>query len=101
MVIEKLEFTVVEHFYNKESIGFLNQLEHLNLRIKIAEERLECYYLNWNGKNISITDNGELTDNPSQLYPELSDAWTKLLTQQQINLRKSRSNSFYINNVNV
>ena len=43
--VKKINHDTAEHFDpNGNSIGFLNELEHLDLRIQIAEEKVDGYY---------------------------------------------------------
>jgi len=87
-IVPKIDLTTIPHYLEGVLIGAFNQLEHLWLRTKIAEENLEGYYLEWNGRLIHIDNNGELNENPSQMYSEMSNAWTELLIVRQVKQNK-------------
>ena len=45
IIIKKINHNVAEHFDpNGNSLGFLNELEHLYLRAQIAKEKISGYY---------------------------------------------------------
>jgi len=68
IIIKKYETELVEHFFNGESIGFLNDAENLHLRCEIKEQGIIGYSLRFNGifHNIDIT--GCIIDYPQDLY---------------------------------
>ena len=60
----KIKVIEYEHFdVNDNSLGFLSDLENLELRCQIAETETEGYYLIAEGDKISITKKGEINWN--------------------------------------
>jgi predicted ATPase len=86
--INKIEPLVVEHFNpNGESLGFLNEFEHNDLKIQIVEHDVEGYYLIFNDVKITINKDGNCSSFPYGLYD---------VTQRQFALlyraRKNKTN---------
>lgn len=77
IIIKKYEPEIVEHFFNDESIGFLNDSEHLNLRCEIKEQGITGYSLRFNGIFHNIDIHGCVIDYPQDLY----DVHRKLLNR--------------------
>lgn len=67
--VNKYEPQTVEHFDpDDNSLGFLNELENLDLMCQIAEEKAEGYYLIFNDEKVFIRSNGKLDRWPIDLY---------------------------------
>jgi len=71
---------LIEHFYpDGISLGFLNHLEHLDLRIQAREKKVAGYYAKFNGDKIFITENGKLDHRPNGFYTLYDEQLTKLI----------------------
>ena len=67
--VNKYEVQTVEHFDNNgNSLGFLNEWESTDLRCQIAEQKVNLYYLVFDGLKIQIEPNGKINDWVSGLY---------------------------------
>lgn len=66
--VKKYKIEKHEHFYKNESIGFLNEYEHLDLRCQIKENKVLGYFLACNGIVINIDTDGMLENCPDNLY---------------------------------
>ena len=67
--VNKIIPQVVEHFDpEKNSLGFLNYEESLDLRVQIKKEQISGYFLRFNSVNIPIDKNGTLYEYPNGLY---------------------------------
>jgi hypothetical protein len=77
--VSKITPTIVEHFNPEgESLGFLNELESNDLRIQIAELKVEGYYVVFNEKRIEINTLGEMSDWPRGMYDLTMVQFSKL-----------------------
>lgn len=82
--VNKYEHQVVEHFDSEDnSLGFLNNLEHLDLRCQIAEQKAEGYYLMLNDKKIIIKSNGKPESWPVGLYETELMLFSRLFKAQR------------------
>lgn len=57
--VNKIPTQRLEHFDTiGNSLGFLNENENLDLRCQIKENRVDGYYLIYNGHKVEIDSNG-------------------------------------------
>lgn len=89
--VNKYEPQVVEHFDSDDnSLGFLNDLESLDLRCQIAEEKAEGYYLIFNDKKVSIRSNGRVEYWPNGLYDMNLILFSRLFRAQRNEEKNSK-----------
>lgn len=89
--VKKIKHNVAEHFDpNGNSLGFLNELEHLDLRIQIAEHNVAGYYVVipdefTEGENdvYKITPSGELEDWRDGFYSQAFELVRKYFKLQR------------------
>lgn len=82
--INKYEIQTVEHFDNNgNSLGFLNELENIDLRIQIAEQKVSGYYLIFNGIKIDIEPDGKINNWEIGLYDINEILLSKLFNAQR------------------
>ena len=82
--VNKYEHQVVEHFDSDDnSLGFLNELEHLDLRCQIAEEKAEGYYLIFNDEKVFIRSNGKIEQWSIDLYDTNLMLFSRLFKAQR------------------
>lgn len=69
MIVERIIPQTIEVFdpFDK-SLGLLNELEFIQLRINIAEENAPGYYFKNNKLKVGILTNGKLTYEPQGLF---------------------------------
>jgi hypothetical protein len=60
-------------------IGTLNEYEHLDLRIQIAEQNIDGYSLDFNGTRFKINNRGDIVDRPLGLYDKLGGLYRKMV----------------------
>jgi hypothetical protein len=82
--INKYSIQIFEHFDDKfNSIGFLNEFESLDLRCQIAEQKIEGYYLIFNGLKINIESDGKISNWPNGLYDINENLLARLFKAQK------------------
>lgn len=84
-VIIPVKFLIqkVEHFdNNNHSLGYLNEIEHTHLKLRIVTENLEGYYLKFNDEKIVIDKFGILSKYPKGLYDTLHNLTLELFYAQ-------------------
>ncbi len=85
----------VEHFDNQDnSLGFLNEVESLDLRLQIAEQNEEGYYLIFEEQKLMIDNLGQVKSYPQGLYQAQMHIYAKLFQ-----LRKTKINDNNCNRV--
>ena len=78
--IRKIEIQTLEHFDNHDnSLGFLNELENIDLRVQIKNNNISGYYLMFKGEKIEISSNGKFKKYPSGMYDEHKNLLLKLV----------------------
>ena len=68
----------VEVFHKNESVGLLNYVEFLDLRVQIKEHQESGYYCMYENQKIKIDKNGELSDYPRGFFDEYINLLMKL-----------------------
>jgi len=78
--VNKIEQPLHEHFDPEgKSLGFLNYLEHLDLRLQIKTEKADGYYLIFNDLTIRFQSNGRLERWPNDMYDQVESYLYKLV----------------------
>jgi len=81
--VNKYEVQTIEHFDNNgNSLGFLNYLEAIDLRIQIATQRIEGYYAILNNSKIMIDSTAHYENWGNGLYDLEGELLRKLLKAQ-------------------
>lgn len=80
ITVKKIEPQLVEHFdNNKNSLGFLNYEEHLDLRVQIKEQEVKGYFLKFKNECIRIDHKGTLEKYPDGMYETVTDYLMRLI----------------------
>jgi len=61
-------------------IGVFNELENLDLRCQIAEQKLSGYYLYYKGMKLFIDENGQIVVWPQGLWGDMEILYAKLFS---------------------
>lgn len=70
--VKKIEQPTAEHFApDGTSLGFLTDLENMDLRLQIANEEAEGYYIVFKDKKINIDKDGEMDAWPVGMYDQM------------------------------
>ena len=78
--IQKYPVQLLEHFDNDDnSLGYLNNLEHLRLRVELKNSKQAGYYLIFNNEKIFINEKGKCSKFPDGMYDEYNKLLTKLV----------------------
>jgi len=81
--VNKYEIQTIEHFDNNgNSLGFLNHLESIDLRIQIAQQRIEGCYVLLNDSKIMIDSTAHFDNWGDGLYDLEYELLQKLLKAQ-------------------
>lgn len=71
ITINKIEYTKVEVFNpQNKSLGNVNELECLDLRIQIKTQHVAGYYILYEGDKYYIDENGQFDNFPAELWRE-------------------------------
>jgi len=83
--VNKIEPQTLEHFdKDDKSLGFLNEYEHNDLRIQIAENEIEGIYLMYNDIKVRITKGATFINIPNGVY-DLSANQAVQIIKHQVN----------------
>lgn len=86
IIPNKIKSHKFEHFDPEgNSLGFLNEIENLDLRYQIAKENAIGYYIIFEDKKINIDNNGNCDEWPKGMYDQMLPIFCKL-----IEIRKSK-----------
>ena len=87
--VKKIVPQVVEHFdpYGN-SLGYLNELECLDLRVQIAKNKISGYYLVFEDTNYYIESTGQFEDFPADVYRQPMELVCELFKIQKENKSK-------------
>lgn len=68
----------------EKSLGFLNEYEFNDLRIQIAKEKAEGYYMQTaDYKKLPILPNGKIDNWPQEFYDLIENQLTEILKMQK------------------
>ncbi len=81
--VTKIEPQKVEHFNpDNVSLGYLNEYESNDLRIQVAKNKLDGYYLLFNNEKVNIQSNGKIENWPFGLYDTIERQLAELFKNQ-------------------
>lgn len=82
--VKKIIPQVVECFDNENKfLGSLNEYEFLDLRVKIALNKISGYYVMFDGGKVIIEPNGKIKDWPSKMFTTMECLWAELFKAQR------------------
>jgi len=89
--IKKIEPQIIEHFdFNGNSLGFLNEYENAYLRLCISREKVDGYYLMFEGKKVNIMSTGRF--NEDDLVYGIYDTYQTLIFKIHQEYIKNKNN---------
>lgn len=83
----KIEFQTIEHFDpSGKSLGFLNELESLDLKHQIISNKIEGYYIIYKDAKYLIDPlKGDFIGQTKDIFYQYSDIFIKLIKAKQNN----------------
>ena len=99
---KRIKHTYVEHFDPQgNSLGFLNELENIDLRTQIMEADVDGYYMMFNDKRIELPSNGDMSAFPRGMYDLMMQQCAIHFTAEKTKKALEKTYDFIVNKLNT